>query len=131
EAEVDVRRGRVDAELDAQRPAELQLALELTLGQQVDGMTREVQLPRRLLEMLDLEWLQLVGRLEPEHLREEREMGCECALHVFRFAEAVSLALESDVRVRDPALLQRLDDDLRLSGRHHLVVEPLEKQERP
>ena len=40
-AEVDVRRGGVHAELHAQRPALLELALELALGQGVDGVAGE------------------------------------------------------------------------------------------
>ncbi len=38
-ADVDVRRGRVDPELHAQRPAERELALELALGEDVDCVT--------------------------------------------------------------------------------------------
>jgi hypothetical protein len=45
---MDVRRSRVDAELHAERPAELELALELAFGQDVDRVTREVQLVRHL-----------------------------------------------------------------------------------
>ena len=40
EAEMDVGGGRVDAELDAQRPAELQLPLELAFRENVHGMAR-------------------------------------------------------------------------------------------
>src|SRR6185312_9898635 len=40
-ADVDVARGRVDAELDAQRPAERELALQLPLRQHLDGVTCE------------------------------------------------------------------------------------------
>ena len=39
-ADVDVRRRDVDAQLDAQRPAELQLLLQLALRQDVDGVPR-------------------------------------------------------------------------------------------
>src|SRR5438128_404388 len=42
EAEVDVRRRRIDPELDAQRAAELQLALELALRQHVHGVPRQL-----------------------------------------------------------------------------------------
>jgi hypothetical protein len=38
---VDIGRGRVHAELDAQRPAERQLALEPPLRQAIDGVARE------------------------------------------------------------------------------------------
>jgi len=44
EPEMDVRRGRVDPELDAQRPANGELALELSLGQAVERVARQ---PRR------------------------------------------------------------------------------------
>ena len=37
-ADVDVRRGDVDPELHAQRPAERELALELALREHVDGV---------------------------------------------------------------------------------------------
>ncbi len=40
EAEVDVRRRRVDAELHPQRAVALQLALELALGENVHRVTR-------------------------------------------------------------------------------------------
>src|SRR5213596_2011863 len=93
EPEVNVRRRRVDAELDAQRASELQLPLELPLRQHIDGMTREVQLARRPFQVLDRNRLELVCRLEPEHLREEREMRLERLLHVLRLAESVPLAL--------------------------------------
>ena len=41
EAEVDVGRGGVDAQLDAERPAELQLPLEPPVGQAIDGVPSE------------------------------------------------------------------------------------------
>ena len=40
-AEVDIRRRRIDAELDAQRPALPELALELALRQAVDGVASQ------------------------------------------------------------------------------------------
>ncbi len=43
EAEVDVRAGRVDPELDAQGAAERELALQLALREDVDGVTEEFQ----------------------------------------------------------------------------------------
>ena len=43
EAEVDVRAGRVDPELDAQGAAERELALQLALREDVDGVGEEVQ----------------------------------------------------------------------------------------
>ena len=44
-ADVDVRRGDVDAELHPQRPAELQLRLEPALGQDVDRVACQVGKP--------------------------------------------------------------------------------------
>ena len=41
-AHVDVRRGHVDPELHAQRPPQRELALELTLRQHVDGVSRQL-----------------------------------------------------------------------------------------
>ena len=41
-AQMDVRGRRVDPELDAQRPAERQLALELALRKDVDGVGGEI-----------------------------------------------------------------------------------------
>ena len=40
-ADVDVAGGRVDAELHPERPAQRELALELPLGEHLDGVTRE------------------------------------------------------------------------------------------
>ena len=40
-AEMNVGRGRIDAELHAERPAELQLAFELSFGQDVHRMARQ------------------------------------------------------------------------------------------
>ncbi len=42
-AEMNVRRGGIDAELHAQRPAELQLPLELSFGQDVDRVLEKVR----------------------------------------------------------------------------------------
>src|SRR6266508_5209458 len=82
-----------------------------------------------VLEILDLDRLQLVRRLEAEDLREEGEVRLERPLHVRRLTEAVALSLEGDVRVRDTALSERLDDHLGLCRRHDLVVEPLQQQQ--
>ena len=43
EAEVDVRRGRVDPELHAQRPAELQLLVEAAGGKNMNRMARRCE----------------------------------------------------------------------------------------
>jgi hypothetical protein len=40
-AEVDVRGGRVDPQLHAQRAALVELALELALGQRLDGIAEQ------------------------------------------------------------------------------------------
>ena len=42
EAEMHVRRGRIDPELDAQGPAQLELLLETALWQDVDGVAGEL-----------------------------------------------------------------------------------------
>src|SRR5438552_8859700 len=42
EAEMDVRRRRIDPELHAKRPPELQLLLEPAVGLDVDGVTSEL-----------------------------------------------------------------------------------------
>src|SRR5207237_10173724 len=47
-ADVDVRRRDVDAELDPQRLAASQLALELAHGQHVDGVTSELGDPHQV-----------------------------------------------------------------------------------
>ena len=47
-ADVDVRRGDVDAELHAQRPAERQLLLELARRQHVDGVAGQLGEPMAL-----------------------------------------------------------------------------------
>src|SRR5438132_12986033 len=54
-------------------------------------------------EVLDLNRLKLVRRLEPEDLGQEREVRLQRALDALGLAEAVSLSLEGDVRVRDAA----------------------------
>src|SRR5215475_10453284 len=76
----------------------------------------------KLVEILDLDRLDLVGELEAEHLREERHVRGERALLVLGLAEAVTFAGESDVRVWNATLLQRVDYHLRLRRRHDLVV---------
>src|SRR5215213_5430530 len=67
-----------------------------------------------LLQMLDLDRLDLVSRLEAEQLRQEREVSAERALHVLGLAKAVAFTCERDVRVWHLALLQRGEDHLRL-----------------
>ena len=59
-------------------------------------------------------------------------MRGECAPHVLRLPEPVTFALEGDVRVRDAALAASASTiDLRLRGRHDLVVQALQQQQRP
>src|SRR2546430_2591863 len=87
-------------------------------------------LVRRHLEVLDLNRLELVGRLEPEHLAGERQAGLERASLRLGAAESVTFALERDVRVRDAVPLERSGDRLSLRRRHDLVVEPLQEEER-
>src|SRR5262249_51712792 len=81
-----------------------------------------------VLEVLDRDRLEVVRRLEAEDLREEREVRLERALRVLRLAKAVALPRERDVGVRHAALLERLDDHLRLRRWHDLVVEPLQQE---
>src|SRR2546425_1340199 len=83
------------------------------------------------LMVLDLKRLQLVGRLQPEHLRQEREVHLERPLDVLGLAEAVALAVEAKVRVRDAAPSEGGRDRLRLRRRDDLVVLTLEEQKRP
>src|ERR671937_3053740 len=61
-----------------------------------------------VLKILDLQRLELVGRLEAEHLGQERQVRLERALHVLGLSEAVALPRERDVGIRNLALLQRL-----------------------
>src|SRR6266480_7897562 len=73
-------------------------------------------------QVLDLDRLELVGRLEAEDLREERDVRFERALHVLRLAETMPLPLEGDVREGDSSTGERLHDDLRLRRGNDLVV---------
>src|SRR5215468_10047747 len=63
-----------------------------------------------VLEVLDRDRLEVVRRLEPEDLRQKREMCLERALRVLRLAEAVALPRERDVGVRHAALLERVEN---------------------
>src|SRR5262245_13751690 len=92
---------------------------------------RPVTLVSGRLEILDRDGHDLVRGLEAEDLSQEREMGFERTLDVLRLSEPMALALEGDVGVRNRALLQRFDDDLRLRRRDDLVVETLQEEERP
>src|SRR3954447_26509158 len=82
-------------------------------------------------EMGDLERLEVVGGGEPEDAADEVERRLERPADVLLPAEAVALALACDVRVRDALPLEDLDHRLGLVGRHDLVVEALQEQQRP
>ena len=81
-------------------------------------------------EVLDLELRERVGRLEPENLGVERELGLERADDVLGLAESVALSFEEQVRVWDAALAKRPDDQFRLERRDDLVVGALEHEHR-
>ena len=46
-ANVDVRRGDVDAQLDPQRPPQRELPFQLSRGQHVDGVTSQLRDPHQ------------------------------------------------------------------------------------
>ena len=70
-------------------------------------------------------------QLEAEHLRVERQLGVQRSADVRRLPEPVLLPLEGHVGHRHTLVAQRGDDHLRLVGRHHLVLEPLQDDQRP
>src|ERR1700730_4828269 len=80
-----------------------------------------------LLEILDRHRLHRIGEREAEDLRIEVELSLERALDVLRDPETVLLPLEGNVSDRQPLLSQRRDNELRLVGRHDLVLQPLEE----
>src|SRR5262245_55539543 len=65
----------------------------------------------------DVERRQLVGRLEPEDLAEERQSRLERTADRRGAPEPVALALEGEVGVGDLVALERLDDLLGLRRR--------------
>src|SRR3990170_1039447 len=81
-------------------------------------------------EVLDLELRHVVSWFEAENLSIERELCLERADDVLGLAEAVPLALEEEIRVRDAAFPQGTNDELGLRRRHHLVVGALENEHR-
>src|SRR6266487_1426771 len=83
------------------------------------------------LEVADLDGLELVHGLEAEHAPGEAEFRLEGTADVLSLAEAVAFPLEGDVSVRDPLLLEGGDHHLGLVRQHDLVLEPLEKEQRP
>ena len=78
----------------------------------------------------ELDRLELVGRLESEHLPEKREDRGGHALEDLLAPEAVALALERQVGVGDPRPVERVVQLLRLRRRHDAVVEALEREQR-
>src|SRR5438093_9935792 len=85
----------------------------------------------RGLEVLDLDRLELVGRLEPEQLAHERQKRLERATDRVSAPETVTLPFECDVGIRDAVPLERRGDRFCLGRRHDLVVESLEQEQRP
>src|SRR5688500_3958907 len=79
---------------------------------------------------LNLQRREVVGQGEAEDLRIERRLRLEGAANVGRLAEAVALALERQVGVRDAPLPQGSDDLFRLRLWHDLVVAALEDEQR-
>src|SRR5262249_7891723 len=84
----------------------------------------------RRLEVLDLDRLELVGRLETQQLTPEAERCPQRTPDRWRAAEPVTLALEADVRVRHGVSLECGCDRLRLRRRNDLVVQTLQEQQR-
>src|SRR5919108_217038 len=78
----------------------------------------------------DRDRLDGAGEGEAEDAGVEVELGVEGALDAFGPAEAVLLALEREVGDGQALLLERLDHQLGLVGRHDLVLEPLEEDHR-
>src|SRR5207244_5690288 len=66
-----------------------------------------------------------------EELPDEGQRRRERAEDVLLLAEAMPLALEGEVRVRDSLALEHLDHRLGLARRHDLVVEPLQQEQWP
>src|SRR5919201_6449966 len=92
--------------------------------------TEVTALARDRLEVLDLRRLDVVRRIETENLPEERQEDLLRAPDRVGAAEAVALALEGDVCIRDAVALECFRDRFGLRRRHDAVVEALEQQER-
>ena len=70
-----------------------------------------------------MEWFDLVSRgIEAEDLRIKVELRVERILDILSLAESVLFALVHLERARQPLLEQGLVHELRLVGRHHLVL---------
>jgi anti-sigma regulatory factor (Ser/Thr protein kinase) len=69
-------------------------------------------------------------RLEAQHLTVEGELGLQGGDDRGGLAEAVGLALERQVGVRDARALERSQEQLGLRRRHDRVVQPLQQQDR-
>src|SRR5437868_8689663 len=80
-----------------------------------------------LFEVLDRHRLDRICQREAEDFRIEVELCFKRAFDVLRHAEAVLLALERKVSHRQSFLTEGIDDDLRLVGRHDLVLQPLKE----
>ena len=82
------------------------------------------------LQILNLHRLDLAGGREAEDAPVEVQLRLRRALDVRRLAEAVLLALKRDVGNGQALLPQRIDHPLGLVGRHDLVLQTLEKNNR-
>src|SRR6266540_6732733 len=82
------------------------------------------------VEVDHLDWLDLVGRSEPEDLAQERQLRLEGSDQGRSAPESVVLPGKGEVGVRNAALPQRIDDPLGLGWRDDPVFEALEDQDR-
>src|SRR5205807_2006271 len=83
------------------------------------------------LEVCDRERLEVICGLEAEHAADEIQRRLDRAADVLLLAEAVPLALERDICVRDALVIERLRQHLGLGREDDLVVEPLQEKQRP
>ena len=70
--------------------------------------------------------LKVVGQLEAEDLRVERELRLQRPSLVLGLAEAMALALEEQVGMRQTLALQRCHDGVRLRLGHDKVISALQ-----
>jgi hypothetical protein len=85
-------------------------------------------LPR--LDAMELERREVIGRGETEDRAKEREPRFERSALRGLSPEAVPLALEGEIRVRDALAFQGRCEGLRLRWGHDPVLEPLQDQDR-
>jgi hypothetical protein len=94
-------------------------------GETIDD--QDLRLPRRFAREREHRH---VRRIETGHLPVEGELCLESPLDRLGAPEAMLLALEGDVRVRDAPSRQRVTHHLRLLGWHDPVLGPLQEQDR-